>query len=169
MVHFDFSEDISPVETTQKPSKRAWSNSNRWNEERTTTLKELWEQGYSASQIGKELGCTRNSIIGKAHRLDLPRRDHVKPDPALPPLPRKPRRYSHMIKMKSSVPLPPPAPAPSPGIGVQLIDLEARHCRFVIGSSNEGHKLALYCGQDKAYGPYCAYHARLCYNYHSVR
>jgi len=44
-----------------------------WTEEREQRLKELWEKGYTASQIAEMLGggTTRNSVIGKAHRLKL--------------------------------------------------------------------------------------------------
>ena len=44
-----------------------------WTEEREQKLKELWEKGYTASQIAEMLGgdTTRNSVIGKAHRLKL--------------------------------------------------------------------------------------------------
>jgi GcrA cell cycle regulator len=34
-------------------------------------LRELWEQGLTASQIAAELCITRNAVIGKAHRLGL--------------------------------------------------------------------------------------------------
>jgi GcrA cell cycle regulator len=41
-----------------------------WTDERVTTLKKLWLDGLSASQIAKQLGgVTRNAVIGKVHRL----------------------------------------------------------------------------------------------------
>lgn len=42
-----------------------------WTEERTEELKLLWDGGMSANQIAKKFGVTRNSIIGKVHRLGL--------------------------------------------------------------------------------------------------
>jgi GcrA cell cycle regulator len=43
-----------------------------WTDERIAELRELWAQGYSASQIAKQIGgVTRNAVIGKAHRLGL--------------------------------------------------------------------------------------------------
>ncbi len=43
-----------------------------WTEERTATLKEMWENGSTASQIAENLGgVSRNAVIGKAHRLGL--------------------------------------------------------------------------------------------------
>ncbi|MHC0053699.1 GcrA family cell cycle regulator [Actibacterium sp. D379-3] len=46
-----------------------------WTEERVETLKKMWGEGQSASQIAKELGgVTRNAVIGKVHRLGLSNR-----------------------------------------------------------------------------------------------
>ena len=44
-----------------------------WTEERVEVLKKLWLDGFSASQIAKQLGdgLTRNAVIGKVHRLGL--------------------------------------------------------------------------------------------------
>ena len=43
-----------------------------WTDERVETLKKLWADGLSASQIAAELGgITRNAVIGKVHRLGL--------------------------------------------------------------------------------------------------
>ncbi len=46
-----------------------------WTDERVETLKRMWNEGQSASQIAKELGgVTRNAVIGKVHRLGLSNR-----------------------------------------------------------------------------------------------
>lgn len=47
-----------------------------WTEQQTELLIQYWREGFSASQIAKLLGGgrTRNSIIGRAHRLGLRRR-----------------------------------------------------------------------------------------------
>src|SRR5690606_29162364 len=44
-----------------------------WTDERVETLKKLWMEGLSSSQIPGELGegVTRNAVIGKVHRLKL--------------------------------------------------------------------------------------------------
>src|SRR6516165_12541650 len=69
-----------------------------WNDERVETLKKLWAEGFSASQIAAELGgVTRNAVIGKVHRLGLSGRAKSPSSPA--PRPRKPRRASAMLRV----------------------------------------------------------------------
>lgn len=42
-----------------------------WNEETIFLLRDLWAHGHSTAEIGRRLGVSKNSIVGKAHRLDL--------------------------------------------------------------------------------------------------
>ena len=43
-----------------------------WTDERVETLRKLWAEGLSASQIAAQLGgVSRNAVIGKVHRLKL--------------------------------------------------------------------------------------------------
>jgi GcrA cell cycle regulator len=46
----------------------------RWDAAKEQLLRELWAEGKSGSLIGAKLGMTRNAIIGKVHRLGLPKR-----------------------------------------------------------------------------------------------
>lgn len=46
-----------------------------WTDERITKLEAMWADGDSASIIGAELGITRSAVIGKIHRLRLPKRE----------------------------------------------------------------------------------------------
>ncbi|GGL70324.1 GcrA family cell cycle regulator [Wenxinia marina] len=60
-----------------------------WTDERVETLKRMWTEGQSASQIAKELGgVTRNAVIGKVHRLGLSNRVGGAPEPAAAAAPR---------------------------------------------------------------------------------
>ena len=45
-----------------------------WSDEIITRLRTLWSEGYHTSEIGRLLGVSKNAVVGKAHRLDLPRR-----------------------------------------------------------------------------------------------
>src|SRR6185369_10042196 len=89
-----------------------------WTDERVETLKKLWLDGLSASQIAKQLGgVTRNAVIGKVHRLGLsgraapsqPTRPAFKPArpvrPAAQATPPAPRRQIEQVAAQ-------PAPRP---------------------------------------------------------
>src|SRR5262245_30832609 len=54
-----------------KQLSKLWS---WWSAEKTEKLKRYWLEGLSSTQIGTILGCTRNSVIGKVHRLGLEQR-----------------------------------------------------------------------------------------------
>lgn len=47
-----------------------------WTWPRVDRLEALWKLGHSASKIARQIGdgCTRNQVIGKAHRLGLAKR-----------------------------------------------------------------------------------------------
>jgi GcrA cell cycle regulator len=50
-----------------------------WTDERVETLKRLWTEGLSASQIAAQMGgVSRNAVIGKVHRLKLASRARSK-------------------------------------------------------------------------------------------
>ncbi|MBB2170061.1 GcrA cell cycle regulator [Gluconacetobacter aggeris] len=42
-----------------------------WTEETIARLRELWQQGLSTAEIGRQLSVTKNAVVGKAHRLGL--------------------------------------------------------------------------------------------------
>lgn len=48
-----------------------------WTDENIAKLKKLWDEGWSCSEIARQIanGCTRNAVIGKAHRMQLKGRE----------------------------------------------------------------------------------------------
>lgn len=46
----------------------------QWTDLTITALDRLWELGFSSQAIGLYLGFTKNAVVGKTHRLDLPKR-----------------------------------------------------------------------------------------------
>lgn len=52
-------------------------------------LRQLWDEGHTTAEIGRRLGVTKNTIVGKAYRLGLPKREMPK---ALRNLPKRVRR-----------------------------------------------------------------------------
>ncbi|MCP5364914.1 MAG: global cell cycle regulator GcrA-like protein [Hyphomicrobiales bacterium] len=49
-------------------------SSNEWTAEKIAALMALWNEELSTSEIGRRLGVTKNAVIGKVHRLGLPKR-----------------------------------------------------------------------------------------------
>jgi GcrA cell cycle regulator len=106
-----------------------------WTDERVETLKAMWTEGKSASQIAKELGgVTRNAVIGKVHRLglsnrvggvDRPEDEHLAAEPqAEEPAPEPVRPEAADPARPAAAPRPtgkePAVARPKPGIGQPL-------------------------------------------------
>ena len=142
-----------------------------WTDERVSTLKKLWLEGLSASQIAKQLGgVTRNAVIGKVHRLGLsgratpsqPARPAFKPQrlarPAAPP-PQPVRRPQAVIVQ---APEPPPIRRVEEPGSATVLTLGAHMCKWPIGDpSSDGFS---FCGRRTGEdGPYCHEHARVAY------
>ena len=45
-----------------------------WTQAVIAELRRLWAEGLSTAQIGRRLGVSKNAVVGKAHRLNLPAR-----------------------------------------------------------------------------------------------
>ncbi len=155
-----------------------------WTEDRVETLKKLWADGLSASQIAKQLGgVTRNAVIGKVHRLGLsgratPSRPARRPAPR-PAQPRTPKPAAAKVAKPAaaSAPTPPTPvrPAPEPvlpapvdaqklpsGEYATVLTLREGMCKWPIGdpASTEFR----FCGRKTAAGTaYCDAHSQVAY------
>ena len=137
-----------------------------WTEEAVSTLTTAWKAGKSSGIIAREMRTTRNTIIGKVHRLGLAGRTTL--DSMLrtgrPPIPNKPpRQRTRPGTIKKQGPAPqesfaryPKAPAailsPPEGQHVTLIDRTG--CCFPM---NEGGPF-LFCNAELHEGSYCEFH-----------
>ena len=139
-----------------------------WTDERVTTLRRLWLEGLSASQIARQLGeVTRNAVIGKVHRLGLSGRAA----PSQPQRPvYKPQRQPRVATMETRTAVA-HAPAALPAVIVlrteepgsaTVLTLGAHMCKWPIGDpATNGFS---FCGRRSEDGaPYCTEHARLAY------
>jgi GcrA cell cycle regulator len=45
-----------------------------WSTEAIERLRALWAEGHSTAEIGRRMGISKNAVVGKAHRLNLPAR-----------------------------------------------------------------------------------------------
>lgn len=69
---------------------RARAGEGPWDDTLILRLRALWDEGHSTAEIGRRLGVSKNAVVSKVHRLDLPGR----PSPIHrgAPKPRLPRR-----------------------------------------------------------------------------
>ena len=49
-------------------------NPSPWNDTTDAILTQLWAEGHTTAEIGRRMGISKNAVVGKAHRLDLPSR-----------------------------------------------------------------------------------------------
>lgn len=137
-----------------------------WTEDRIETLRRLWGQGMSASQIADILGgVTRNAVIGKLHRLDRPERIKAPAKPVTAKVARAPRPARLQAARPASMLVETDAPratfrAEEPG-SATFLNLEAHMCRWPIGDPC-GDDFS-FCGGAIVHGPYCASHSALAY------
>ena len=149
-----------------------------WTDERVETLKKLWLEGHSASQIAKQLGgVTRNAVIGKVHRLGLsgratpsrPARPAFKaPRPARPLVSSPPtfRRVAEHHPIAAAAARPAPY-VEEPGTAT-VLTLGAHMCKWPIGDPATDE--FTFCGRRSSDdGPYCVEHARLAYQPQQAR
>ena len=139
-----------------------------WTERRVELLRKLWGQRASAADIARELGATRNQVLGKIWRLKLTRNEAPRQRTTRTPIPAKaatPVKPAKPIKAPVAVAAPPRAPRPAepgPEGGIGIVDLQARHCRWIVAGERDE---ARYCGATKPdlMKPYCAAHAARAY------
>lgn len=135
-----------------------------WTDAQTALLRDLWDGdkpcSVIAATINHETGSrfSRNAIIGRVHRLGLPRRVSVK---RLPPKPHKPRE--RRIRLERVRPLEPVEALMPPAefLGVAWeVAVDDGGCMYPEG---EG-KHMLFCGQPRRDdSTYCPAHHRLCW------
>lgn len=132
-----------------------------WSGERLALLEKLWASGLSASQVGSQLGTTRNAVLGAVQRngfsvLRPPKNVMVRDATR-----RKPPRSAAIRPRRH--PAPPPlvceplsaeAPSPVEPRHLSLIELTAETCRWPYGDGP-----FTFCGHPPAADkPYCAAH-----------
>ena len=147
-----------------------------WTAEQIGTLKRLWANGHSASEIVSNLGggVTRNAVIGKVHRLKLSARR-----PSVPTTSNQQRdsaraQRGHGNKGQPKVnailakaaalkakPLPLAKPA-DVSAGIKLTDLDKGQCHWIDGDPlTPEHS---YCGEPVREGSsWCDHHHKRVY------
>jgi GcrA cell cycle regulator len=140
----------------------------RWTTERIALLKNRIDAGLSCGQIAREIGVSRNAVIGKLSRLNLTRDGEVRPPPrkraAKGQRPKtRPRLQYQMLKALYGEPQPVAYDEPiHNGHCCSLLELSEERCRWPI--STPGLADFCFCGNTPLQGlPYCPGHTRLAY------
>ena len=140
-----------------------------WTEERVAELMRLWEAGRSASEIGRLLGVSKNSVVGKAHRMKLkarpsPIKRGATPQvrrPAVAAAPKQvaqPAAVARQVQERSVA----PAPSPRPSRPVARANGKGPACLWPIG--DPGDQDFHFCGEPAVPGkPYCDEHCARAY------
>lgn len=165
-----------------------------WDKEKTERLKTLFDSNVAASVIAKEMGCTRNAIIGKVARLGLKNKRSMPVRFGSPNnSPAQKASNGAAIKRSADARKPPLTLAPvkieisqEDEKPIELVVHRAQQegerptivslrnygaCRYPLwGNSYTPPEQRFYCGeQTAATGPYCAEHVALCYSAPPVR
>lgn len=138
-----------------------------WTEDRIERLKNLWVDGFSASQIASELGgVTRNAVIGKVHRLGLRRRLDSTRQPRIcvaraecsdRPRSAKVAALAFTPRLRQPVAVVIPTSR-----RISLMEIKAGLCRWPLG--NPLTPDFAFCGGDCSVGrPYCPAHASVAF------
>ena len=155
-----------------------------WTEQMVEDLRTMWKQGMTTAEIGKKLNVTKNSIVGKVHRLGLSGR----PSPI-----KKKDEDAAESKAETSAAVQPAAEA-KPAVSsakstgkaekfvaesrpsassaakndaakkgmVSLVDLDNHTCRWPLGDPKDEN--FHFCGRKVKIGQtYCEEHANIAY------
>lgn len=143
-----------------------------WTEQRVETLKTMWADGASASQIAARLGgVSRNAVVGKVHRLGLEGRKTVTRtshstvrrniEKRRATAMKKQTRVSrmHAILCAAAEQFNPAESAAGDVARVKIHDLSNSHCRWPVGDPHS--ECFGYCGLEAfPSSSYCPTHAK---------
>ena len=160
-----------------------------WTAEAIERLRALWAEGHSTAEIGRRMGVSKNAVVGKAHRLNLParpspiRREAVAERATSARLPRPVGVAPRATLQPASVAAPvnalsdgvslglssapaaprPMAPPPQPAVVRAFPRFgSARSCCWPIGEP--GQPDFRFCSAEATPGkPYCTQHAAVAY------
>ena len=124
-------------------------NNSVWDKKNLERLKKLWDEGLPITKTGLELGVSRNSIAGKAHRLGLPKRNSPISKSGEP----RKNRITSNFETSKELPL---------KILLREVEWSRNRCCWPIGDPKlPGFS---FCGTSIMPGrPYCEEHSNLAY------
>ena len=144
-----------------------------WTDEAVEELKRMWDRGMTTGQIAKALNVTKNSIIGKVHRLCLTAR----PSPIKKVSVKSEKKVTPAEKTIKAPKVESKAPAETASraaviaekasevdeeTNIPLVKLDNHTCRWPIGDPRDDN--FCFCGKRVKTGQtYCDEHASIAY------
>ena len=144
-----------------------------WTNEMIDQLKQMWKKGFTTNEIAKELGVSKNSIIGKVHRLNLTARPSPikkkEKAPASDTSTKPAVRTAEIKETKEAKDSKPQKITISPievtahkNTCLKLGELDGHTCRWPIGDPKDDN--FCFCGKKVRAGQtYCDEHAAIAY------
>lgn len=122
-----------------------------WTVEEENKLRNLIQQGFTYLQISKIMNKSKNSVLGKADRLNLKYLAKKDKD-------KKIKKVSKPI-LKCEAYIPPNLEGEPQSLKLTIHQLENNNCRYISVSDN------FFCGHKTEQGSsYCKYHKKICNN-----
>lgn len=146
-----------------------------WTDEMVESLKQMWKKGLTTNEIAKNLGVSKNSIVGKVHRLNLTARPSPIKKKEDMPAPCEVKAEETVETKQEAVVEKEPLmtktetvkPAVSEGKNknnsyIKLTELDNHTCRWPIGDPKDDN--FCFCGKKVRSGQtYCEEHSALAY------
>lgn len=144
-----------------------------WTEEMVSDLKKMWDEGLTTNEIAKRLNVSKNSIVGKVHRLNLKARPSPikkkeevvaeKPAVAVAVAEESTKSPSKTIKKISISPMQISGESkPKKDSCIKLTELDSHTCRWPIGDPRDDN--FCFCGKTVRSGQtYCEEHSAIAY------
>ena len=131
-----------------------------WTEQMVEDLRKMWKEGLTTGEIGKRLGVSKNSIVGKVHRLGLSSKaEKITSDESNKKAEavKESKKEEHFISTKIES-----KPQVRKDGKVMLTSLDNHTCRWPIGDPKDEN--FHFCGKKVRLGQtYCEEHAALAY------
>ena len=143
-----------------------------WTTDMIEKLRQLWKDGLTTNEIAKRLGVSKNSIVGKVHRLSLTARPSPIKKKAEQPVvkveeaPAKPAKSARKITIEPveiNLTATQTTSSASDKTGnIPLTELDNHTCRWPIGDPRDEN--FCFCGKKVRSGQtYCDEHAAIAY------
>ncbi len=135
-----------------------------WTDETIAKLRTLWAEGLSTAEIGRRLNISKNAVVGKAHRLNLPSRPSPirRAEGDATPRPAMPKRTQGPTLPPLAASMGAPVPSLRAIMPTPKHTMRATPCCWPIGEP--GKPSFHFCNASAAPGkPYCEEHASIAY------